>query len=79
MTKKYVEILATFTVEGKIIPREIIWEDGRHFEIDRILEVQRGGSFKVGGTGIRYTCRIRNKQVYLFFEDLTGKWFMEVE
>jgi hypothetical protein len=32
-------------------------------------------SLKGGGLGIRYTCRIRGKQVYLFDEE--GKWFVE--
>jgi len=31
-------------------------------------------NLKAGGMGIRYTCRICNKQVYLFNDE--GKWFM---
>ncbi|WP_373665430.1 hypothetical protein [Sporomusa silvacetica] len=30
-----------------------------------------------GGHGMRYVCRIRNKQVNLFCDDLDGKWFLE--
>lgn len=61
--------------DGRITPLSIIWEDGRTFDIDRILDIRRAASLKAGGCGIRYTCRVRNKQVYLFDEE--GVWFME--
>lgn len=51
------------------------WEDGRVFEVDLLLDVRQASSLKVGGMGIRYTCKICNKQVYLFNDE--GKWFME--
>jgi hypothetical protein len=28
-----------------------------------------------GGHGMRYVCKIRNKQVNLFHDDSDGKWF----
>ncbi|HAN21864.1 MAG: hypothetical protein A2Y15_06335 [Clostridiales bacterium GWF2_36_10] len=61
--------------DGKITPLSIIWEDGRTFDIDRISDIRRAASLKAGGVGMRYTCRIRNKQIYLFDEE--GCWFME--
>ena len=33
-TKVYVEVVASFREDGLLLPKEIIWEDGRHFEID---------------------------------------------
>ncbi|HAN20444.1 MAG: hypothetical protein A2Y15_08810 [Clostridiales bacterium GWF2_36_10] len=62
-------------IDGRQTPLSIIWEDGRTFEVDRILDVRRAASLKAGGVGIRYTCRIRNKQIYLYDEE--GCWFME--
>lgn len=62
-------------VDGRQTPLSIIWEDGRAFDIDRVLDVRRAASLKAGGCGERYTCRIRNKQIYLFDEE--GIWFME--
>jgi hypothetical protein len=56
-------------------PFAIIWEDGRRYEIDKVLFKRRAASLKAGGTGIRYTVKIRNKETHLFFED--PKWFME--
>lgn len=61
--------------EGKIKPLCLHWEDGRKFEVDRLLDVRQAASLKAGGYGTRYTCRISNKQVYLFYVD--GKWFVE--
>ena len=59
--KKYVEVTAKFDVDGTVFPLEIQWEDGAKFEIDRILDIRRAASLKAGGTGIRYTCRIRGR------------------
>jgi hypothetical protein len=50
-------------------------EDGRLFEIDYLIDVCQVTSLKGGGLGIRYTCRIRGKHVYLFDDE--GKWFGE--
>ena len=70
-----VGVNARHDIDGNIEPLSIIWKDGRSFEIDRILDVSRAASLKAGGVGIRYTCRVRNKQIYLYDEE--GKWFME--
>lgn len=73
--KIYLEVNADFDLDGNIRPRAITWEDGRVFEIDRILDVRRAPALKAGGLGIRYICRIRGKEVRLFNEE--GHWFME--
>ena len=75
MGKIYVETIAKFTIDGKIIPLAIIWEDGRRFEIDRVIDVRRAVSLKAGGQGMRYTVRILGKERYLFFDDTA--WFVE--
>ncbi len=69
------QVNADFDLDGNIRPRTITWEDGRVFEIDRILDVRRAASLKAGGLGIRYICRIRGKEVKLFNDE--GHWFME--
>lgn len=73
--KAYVAVDVLFDVNGKMIPRSITWEDGRVYDIDRITDVRRAASLKAGGQGIRYTCRIRGKEKYLFYD--TDKWFVE--
>ena len=31
--KTYVEVVASFREDGLLLPREIVWEDGRRYEI----------------------------------------------
>ena len=82
--KVYVEVVATFREDGLMLPREIIWEDGRHFEIDRVSAITPAASMKVGGQGDRYTIWLNSQQRYLFFErnaairgNNIGRWFVE--
>ena len=74
-SKVYVEVTARHDINGGIRPLTVKWEDGRIFEVDKLLDVRQAASLKAGGMGIRYTCRICNKEVYLFNDQ--GKWFME--
>lgn len=75
MAKIFVEVTARHDTLGNAMPLSIKWEDGRVFEIDRVLDVRQAPSLKGGGVGIRYTCRIRNRQFYLFDDE--GRWFIE--
>ncbi len=73
--KQYVGVIAQHEPDGKIMPIEMIWTDGRRYEIERIYDVRRAASLKSGGVGNRYACRIRSREVYLYDED--GRWFVE--
>lgn len=73
--KIYVEVTATFTEDGRLIPIAFVWEDGRRFTIDRVTDVRPAASRKAGGCGIRYTCLVRAHTAYLYFEE--NRWFME--
>lgn len=82
--KVYVAVKTDFTPDGTMLPREITWEDGERFEIDRVLDVRQAAAMKAGGQGDRYTVCIRGKQSYLFFErnpnqtgNNIGRWFVE--
>lgn len=75
--KIVVEVVARFDTAGQITPLWMVWEDGRRFEIDRVLDVRRAASLKAGGMGVRYTVRIYGKERYLWFEDLSNTWFVE--
>lgn len=73
--KVYVVVTARFDTDGNIIPIAIEWEDGRTFEIDRVLDARRAASTKAGGVGMRYHCRILDRETYLYYED--PRWFVE--
>ena len=67
-----------------MLPREITWEDGKKFEIDRIIDIRQAPALKAGGQGDRYTIMVKGNQSYLFFERSTnltgnviGRWFVE--
>jgi hypothetical protein len=75
MGKVFVQITAEHNLEGKARPLTIKWEDGRVFNIDRIIDVRQAASLKAGGQGMRYTCRVCGKEVYLFCDE--GRWFIE--
>ncbi len=69
------KVNAVFDLDGSIRPTSIVWEDGRTFAVDRILDSRRAASLKAGGVGMRYTCRICGKVVNLFNDE--NHWFME--
>jgi len=82
--KVYVAVKADFNESGIMLPREITWEDGRRYAIDRVLDIRQAAAMKAGGQGDRYTVRIQGKQSYLFFErnaslsgNNIGRWFVE--
>ena len=82
--KVYVEVVASFREDGLLLPREIVWEDGRRYKIDRVSAMQPGASMKGGGQGDRYTIWLNGQQRYLFFErnaslrgNHFGRWFVE--
>lgn len=73
--KRYVEVVARHTAEGSVVPIEIVWEDGRRFEIDRVAECRRAASMRVGGHGVRYTVWIGGRERFLW-RDERG-WYVE--
>lgn len=75
MPKISLDILVRHTPDGKATPLKILWNDGREFEIDRIINTRKAAAMKCGGVGIRYLCRICGKEVPIFEED--GVWFIE--
>lgn len=75
-SKVYVTVVAEFSKEGLLLPKSFIWEDGKTYIIDRIIDKRRAASTKAGGVGERYTCMVEGKEVFLYYED-NNMWFME--
>jgi hypothetical protein len=73
--KVFIRVLAEFDEQGRLWPRSLTWEDGRQYAIDRVLEICPAVSMKVGGSGIRYTCRIHGRQIFLFQDE--NRWYLE--
>ena len=81
--KTYVSVTVDFREDGTMLPRSIHWEDGRTYEIDRVVHICQTAS-DVGGNGDRYTIMVNGNQCFLFFESIYpqrdyrfGRWFVE--
>lgn len=77
MRKVYVDVTLKQDKYGTIVPLTVTWEDGRKYEIDRVIDVRRAASTKVGGNGVRFTVRILGRETYLF--DDGERWFVEAK
>ncbi|MDO4564671.1 MAG: hypothetical protein Q4C04_03580 [Clostridia bacterium] len=82
--KVYVQVNADFNTDGAMIPRELIWENGEKYVIDRVTDIRQAAARKAGGQGDRYTIEVRGHKSYLFFErapqltgNVIGRWFVE--
>jgi hypothetical protein len=75
MKKVFVTVSAEFTPDGQILPRSFVWEDGRRFTVDRVIDIRPAASLKAGGMGTRYTCSIQGRQAFMFLDG--NRWFME--
>ena len=77
--KVYVKVSAFVDTQGNIYPLSFVWEDGNTYEIDKITEIRPAASQKAGGTGMRYSIKVQNKQTYIWLEETNGlyRWFLE--
>ena len=74
--KNMVDVLCVHYKSGHIKPLQVIWNDGRRFEVDKVISLDKHASVKSGGVGLRYTCRIHGQIRYLYLQD-DNSWFIE--
>lgn len=82
--KVYVQVNADFNPDGLMLPRELIWEDGEKYTIDRVIDIQQAAAMKAGGQCDRYTIEVCGHKSFLFFKRSSnlignniGRWFVE--
>ena len=77
--KVYVDVNEDHKADGTILPLSFVWEDGRRYTVDKIIDVRPAASLKAGGAGLRYTVLVRQKEAYMFLEEDHDvfRWFME--
>ena len=61
--KIYVDVNATFTKDGMLLPKSFVWEDGVEYEISKVKDIRRAASLKAGGAGMRYTCVVDGESI----------------
>ena len=73
--KVYIGVLAYHAPDGTTKPLKIVWEDGRKFPIERVLDVRRAASRKIGGQGMRYLVKVAGHEVEIYEDELDHRWF----
>ncbi len=80
----YVKVNTDFDSTGYMMPRSIIWSDGRVFTIDAVRDFRPASALEKGRSGDCYTVVIRGEERLLFFEKTcelfasrVGRWFVE--
>lgn len=75
--KIYVNVNADYLSNGKVRPKNIAFDSGESYSIDKVLGARFAPSSKVyGSSGMRYTVFISGILMYLF-EEQPGRWFVE--
>ena len=73
MKKVPVEVESEVRLDEQIIPKAVIWSDGRRYPVAKVLYC---GTSAVGEyEGIRYTVIIGNAEKYLY--RIRQKWYVE--
>ena len=73
--KHYVEVVSKTDVEGRVMPLVVVWDDGRRFEVARVLEVRQARAAKTGGAGLRFTIAVGGRHTHVFY--VNPRWFVE--
>ena len=74
--RKDVTIFAKMQADGMVIPLRLLWENGKEYAIDKVLDIRKKASTKGGGLGLRYTCRFGNQERFIWLDGYV--WFVEV-
>ena len=73
--KCYIEVIAHHALDGSVEPLALVWEDGRVFAVDRVIEKRRAASMRVGGHGLRSTVSICGRERFVWLDD--AGWYVE--
>lgn len=71
----YVKINVEIDEDGHVVPVRVFWEDGRVFEVERLIDVRYAAATRGGGQGMCYTCRILGRDTQLYEDE--GRWFVK--
>lgn len=73
--KMNVDVICEHTSDGRTKPLQLRTRDGKIFNVDRCISVERAEAANVGGCGMRYTVLIQGVIKFLFEDN--GTWFVE--
>ena len=75
VSRIYVDMLVEHKASGEMLPRTLIWRDGRRFEIDEVLSFLFTSPAGTQEMFKSYLCRIKGHEREIH-ED-KGRWFVE--
>ena len=55
----YVRVMVEIDEAGSVKPVRVFWEDGRVFDVERVMEVHFAAAERAGGAGMCYSCSMR--------------------
>ena len=80
----YVKAKTDFDTTGYMLPKKIIWSDGRCFSIDEVRDFRPADLYGRGRSSACYIIIIHGEERCLFFERTSeqfpsrfGRWFVE--
>ena len=73
MQKKYVSVNADVDTDGVIRPLRILWDDGRQWEVTKVLHTCSASHNEF--EGIRYTIKIGRALKYLYRDG--QRWYVD--
>ena len=74
--RKNINVIVKMDEFGNITPLTILWSNTLTLQIDKIIDIRKKASLKGGGMGVRYTCRIKGHERFLWLDEYT--WFVEI-
>ena len=74
---RYVEVVSDTSADGVVTPLQIVWDAGKRYHVDGVLDRRQAVSRKTGRKGMRYTVRIGGNVTYLWYEG--PRWFVEAK
>ena len=74
--RQSVDVVARHFSNGKELPHQVIWNDGRVFPVDKIDAAQESARLKTGGIGTRFSCWFKGQQRDICYQT-QGQWFVE--
>lgn len=76
--KVYLDMLIRIDTLGRITPVGFTWENGKNYDIDRVLVRRMSPPEHVGGALTeQFVCRVCGAERAFYRETLSGKWFVE--
>jgi hypothetical protein len=70
----YLDVVADWLPDGRILPLSFTWEDDREFKVGKILSVVKGHSLKAFAPGMRYRCQTGRRYYYLHYDG--ERWYI---